>query len=260
MRTLRFATRRSWISGAACASASLGVSGLVRAEDVPSEKKTEPKILIVGDSMITGGFGVFLERALKKEHGYPVRRMGKSSTGLARPDFFNWMKNAKSLIAEGQPDIVIVMFGGNDTQGLYMGKGKWIRWGEEEWWPEYARRIDELCTILAPDQQQIYWVGLPTMRPDKFRGRVEYVNTIFRAEMAIRRNAYFIDTWSVLADEDGAYADRIYLEPAAEGVKRVKVRVRAGDGIHISPEGSHHLKKYVLEVLLPEFEAFKPHA
>ncbi len=257
MRSFRFVNRRTWLAGAASAGTSLGFSALASSKDPPVTKKTEPKILIVGDSMITGGFGVFLERSLEKEHGYPVRRMGKSSTGLARPDFFNWMKNAKALIAEGQPDIIIVMFGGNDTQGLYMGKGEWIRWGEEGWWPEYARRIDELCTILAPDEQQIYWVGLPTMRPDKFRGRVEYVNTIFRAEMAIRRNAYFIDTWSVLADENGEYADRIFLEPAAEGVKRSKVRVRAGDGIHISPEGSHHLKKHVLGVLLPELEAFE---
>ena len=36
------------------------------------------KILILGDSMIAGAVGLFLENGLRKEHGYSVRRKGKS--------------------------------------------------------------------------------------------------------------------------------------------------------------------------------------
>jgi hypothetical protein len=207
--------------------------------------------------MIAGGFGVFLERDLRKEHGYDVARRGKSSTGLARPDFFNWIKEAQRLVDARRPDVSVVMFGGNDVQGLYMGKGTWIRWHEPEWKQEYARRIGTLCDILAPSGEPIYWVGLPIMRPDRFRQRVQRVNTIYRAEMAIRKGGTFLDTWDILADEDGEYADRIALEPASpeqESERRKRVRVRAGDGIHLSPAGAHHLKAHVLEQILPELE------
>lgn len=224
-------------------------------------EQADPSVLILGDSMIAGGFGVFLERALKKEHGYKtIRRRGKSSSGLARPDFFDWMKEAKALVAKKKPDINVVMFGGNDVQGLYMGKGKWIRWHEQGWQEEYVARITALCEIIAPEGQQIFWVGLPIMRPNKFRGRVERVNTIYRAEMAIRPGATFVDTWSLLANTKGEYSDRIYLQPefdeAGNPVKRKRKRVRAGDGIHLSPAGAHHLKAHVLDELLPALSSF----
>jgi hypothetical protein len=58
----------------------------------------------------------------------------------------------------------------------------------------------------------------------------------------------------VLADEDGNYTDRLCLETPADGKACKKVRVRAGDGIHISVAGAHHLKKHVLAEILPELE------
>lgn len=233
-----------------------GTLGLPRRADAREEPAS---VLVAGDSMIAGGFGLFLAQSLSKEHGYSVVRHGKSSTGLARPDFYNWMKQAKALVADGVPDASLVMFGGNDVQGLYMGRDEnrkrtWVRWPDEGWAEEYARRVVEFCDILQPGDQQIVWIGLPIMRPEKFRLRCEKVNTIYRAEMAIRRNATFIDTWRVLADEDGDYADRIVLEPAAEGKRAKMVRVRAGDGIHLSPAGAHHLEAYVLQRLLPILE------
>lgn len=239
--------RRTFVglSGAA-ALASLLPSRAVRAAD-PSK----PRVLVVGDSMIAGGFGLFLARTLAKEHDYPVRRRGKSSSGLARPDFFDWIEEARRLVDDFSPDVSVVMFGGNDVQGLYMGKGEWIRWHEDAWSAEYARRVVAFCDILAPARQTIFWVGMPVMRPPKFHARVQRVNTIYRAEMAIRPNATFVDTWSVLADENGEYADRIVLEPPEEGKRAKRVRVRAGDGIHLSPKGAHHLKDHVLRVLLP---------
>jgi len=237
-------TRRRTLKSAGIAAASLLVPAAANAgEPGPSG----PRILIAGDSMIAGGFGVFLERTLRKDYGYEVRRRGKSSTGLARPDFFDWLEEAQELVASGVPDVSVVMFGGNDVQGLYLGKGEWIRWHEPGWDEEYTRRINAFCDVLAPDGQYLYWVGLPIMRPDKFRLRVERVNAIYEREMAARSGATFVDTWGVLANAEGAYADRLVLTPAASKT----VRVRAGDGIHLSPAGAEHLKAHVLNYLLP---------
>ncbi len=254
MRNLRPRSfgRRAFVGGASAFVALAHVRLVAAADPEPKE------ILIVGDSMIAGGFGLYLERELRKTHGFNARRRGKSSSGLARPDFFDWMAEARKLVAESQPDASVVMFGGNDVQGLFHtaamrkeGAPRWLVWNDEKWPVEYARRVDEFCDILAPDGQPIFWVGLPTMRPEKFRKKVERVNEIYRERMAARSNATFIDTWAVLADENGEYADHLCLEPPADGKSCKKVRVRAGDGIHISVAGAHHLKAYVLKTIVP---------
>ncbi len=204
------------------------------------------RILLVGDSMIAGGLGLFLARDLEKTYGYETQRKGKSSTGLARPDFFNWMKEAKKQVeAFPNADGTVVMFGGNDVQGLKMGPGdNWIRWHEDGWRDEYARRVTAFADILAPAGQHLFWIGMPVMRPEKFHLRVQRVNTIFRAEMAIRRGGHFIDIWRLLSDDKGNYTDRVVIEP---GKKRV--RVRAGDGVHLSIAGAHLIADHVKNVI-----------
>jgi hypothetical protein len=251
-------TRRAWLSGLAAGLA--GVAGLLpgsaRADRYGPQGGT--RVLVLGDSMIAGGFGLYLARALGEERGYDVTRRGKSSSGLARPDFFDWIAEAERLVGDTPYDATVVMFGGNDVQGLYMGKHEgateWIRWEDEGWSEEYARRINALADIVAPQGEALFWIGMPVMRPSKFHARVQRVNTIYRAEMAIRPNARFVDIWPVLADEDGQYADHIYLGPdtgEANG-KRKKVLVRAGDGIHLTVAGAHHLTAHVEQVVHAE--------
>ncbi len=245
---------------------SLGLSSLALGSVIPraqaagaepaapgDEPPAGPRILLAGDSMIAGGFGLFLERELRKTHGHDVVRRGRSSSGMARPDFFNWTKEARRLVDERKPDVTLLMFGGNDVQGLYMGHGEWIRWGEAGWNEEYARRVNALCDIFAPQHQQLFWVGLPIMRPDKFRRRCAHVNVIFRAEMALRRNALFIDAWDLLADEERQYADKVAVRSSPDATPK-RVRVRAGDGIHLSPAGAQVLKRHVLAGMLPVLE------
>ncbi|MFO0633096.1 MAG: DUF459 domain-containing protein [Nannocystaceae bacterium] len=249
-------TRRSmsWL----CASAAVAALLPRRAA---AQTAASPKVLILGDSMIAGGFGVFLERALKKEYGVPCKRAGKSSSGLARPDFHDWPEAAEAIVAKWKPDASVVMFGGNDVQGLYMGSGEWIRWQDEGWDEEYARRVDALCDLLAPAGERIFWVGMPVMRPEKFHERVKRVNVIYRARMAVRPGARFVDAWEVLADDDGEYADRIAIgEPGPDGKAAKKVRVRAGDGIHLTPAGAELLRDHVLAVLEGELGIAKPAA
>lgn len=227
-------------------------AGTTPAEPIPADPTpADPaaagkKILILGDSMIAGAVGLFLERGLAKHHGYQVRRKGKSSTGLARPDFFSWPKEARAQLAEFTPDAVIAMFGGNDVQGLWMGRGSWVTWPEPGWPAEYARRVNAFADIVAPDGQPLFWIGMPVMRPEKFHVRVQRVNTIYRAEMAIRPGGHFIDIWRLLADKDGNYTDRLDVDGAPGGRTE---RVRAGDGIHLSVAGARRVEAHVRAIV-----------
>lgn len=245
MSTPPYLRRRTVLAGLAAAASSL-FSPRARALGAA------PKTLILGDSMIAGGFGVFLERALKKDYAVPVKRAGKSSSGLSRPDFHDWPEAATAIVGKWKPEASVVMFGGNDVQGLYMGKGEWITWNEDAWDEEYAKRVDALADILAPAGERLFWVGMPVMRPAKFHERVKRVNTIYRARMAARPGATFIDAWDLLADPDGNYADKIAIGTGQDGSPGKKVRVRAGDGIHLSPRGAELLRDHVLGVLEAE--------
>lgn len=198
------------------------------------------KILMIGDSMIAGGFGLFLAEDLQREHGHQVDRRGKSSTGLARPDFYDWITVGAVARAESKPTAVICMFGGNDGQGLYMGRKanpEWIRYGEPEWTPEYRRRINAFADAVTADGELLFWIGMPQMRLDRLRERVGHMNTIYEAEMAIRPNARFVPIWDVLA-MNGEYSDHVMIDGK-------RTRVRTGDGVHLTPAGAHYLADYV---------------
>ena len=236
----------------ACLRALLGAAALAALPRPARADAPARRVLILGDSMIAGALGLFLENGLRKVHGYEVRRFGKSSTGLARPDFFDWMKEAERQIAAfPAPDAVVAMFGGNDVQGLYMGKGQWIRWNEDGWDQEYAARITRFADIVAPEGRPLFWIGMPVMRPEKFHVRVQKVNVIARAEMAIRPGGRFVDIWRLLADEAGNYAERLAM---GEGPRPKKIRVRAGDGIHLSVAGADLVQEHVRGVVVAHLD------
>lgn len=196
----------------------------------------QPRVLMVGDSLIVGGFGPALQTELEQRHAFEVERHGKVASGFARPDFYDWFTIGPQLHAEVSPDAVIVMFGGNDRQGLYMGDDaspKWIPYGSEGWEPEYRRRINAFANAMCPGGERLIWVGMPQMRASKLRAHVAYVNRLFRAELAIRPNARYVDIWNILA-EDGGFAEHLELDGE-------RVRVRTGDGVHITRDGGRLL-------------------
>ena len=223
---------------------SLGVAAGLAATlfPLPARSRTaKARVLIVGGSTMEGGLGLFLERHLE-ESGYPVERRGKKSSGLARPDYFDWPREAARLHGSFSPDVSVVMFGGNDGMGLYMGKKadpKWIRPDDEAWDLEYRRRVAALADILAPGSEQLIWIGMPAVEDAKLNGRVKRMNVAFEAEMSARANGHYLDTWPLLTD-DGKYTARIQLEGK-------RVRVRAPDGVHLTPAGAKYLVEHVAE-------------
>ena len=209
------------------------------------------KVLIIGGSAIKGALGMYLERDLKKL-GFDATRDAKSSSGLARPDFFNWPKRASKLRDDHSPDAVVCMFGGNDAQGLWMGKDndpEWIRWQEEGWTEEYRRRVNEFADAVTNPGTKLFWMGMPVMRSKDFDARIERMNTVFRAEMATRKDAYYLDTREVLSTPEGKYTDHLTIEGS-------RTRVRAGDGIHLAGAGAtvvvNHLVPQIADALKPQ--------
>ena len=83
----------------------------------PPTTANPAKVYIVGDSD-AGTFGPYLETLLDGTLVTETELNYKVSSGLARPDFFNWPVELEQKLPEVDPDIVVVTFGGNDSQGL----------------------------------------------------------------------------------------------------------------------------------------------
>ena len=80
------------------------------------------RVLLVGSSSMKSDLGAFLAKSLRKQELY-VHRHAKVGSGLARPDFYDWMNIIPELVSTHTPDLVIVQFVGNDCQSLIMPDG-----------------------------------------------------------------------------------------------------------------------------------------
>lgn len=121
----------------------------------------EREALLLGSSSVNGTVGRTLERELGA-WGVHVRRRARSSSGFARPDFYDWHAQVDGLGALGRYSLIVIYAGGNDTQSLWLRpderptrRQQWLLWSDEDRWREiYAARVrgfvDALCAAGAP--------------------------------------------------------------------------------------------------------------
>lgn len=209
------------------------------------ETKLKPpfRILILGDSFIAvgGGIGNPLESELLKYKDLEVKRLGKVSSGLSRPEYFNWNLTAEELISQSNPKVAIMMFGSNDNQGLVTSEGKVISYGKEGWNEEYSKRASDFLNIFEKNNITVFWIGLPVMKEENFSKKMQNLNLIYEAEVKKHKNSYFIPTWDLLDDGQGNYT--AYL-PDETGQYKL---ARVSDGIHLQFFGGRIIVKEVIK-------------
>ncbi len=203
------------------------------------------RLYVAGDSMdqVFGSSLVNLGEAtglVKGKNDYHV------SSGLSRPDFYDWPQRLVDQIVDFRPDAVAVLFGANDGQDVKV-EGKVLKVGTKAWQEVYARRVGEAMDILTKGGRRVYWVGNPIMRDFGYRQRIAMMNHIYQAEAAKRPGLAFVSTWPTMADAKGSYAE--YL-PDANGAQ---VLMRAPDGIHLTRAGGDRMAQRVLDVIMKDW-------
>lgn len=216
---------------------------------VDAKPESPFRVLIIGDSFMAvfGGVGDVMERELLDYSETTISRQGKVSSGLSRPDFFDWNVTVKELIAKHQPNVVISMMGANDPQSLTTPEGGWVAsYGTEKWDQGYAQRMADFLTIFKEKNITVFWLGLPVMKEPIYAKKVKNLNSIYVQEIAKFENAHFISTWDLLADEQGNYTAYF---PDEEGKQRL---ARASDGVHLQYFGGGILVKEVVKKMEEE--------
>ena len=220
-----------------------GTTTTTRPPDFRVPSTEEPvRILVAGDSLM-GWIGPALVDSLE---GYPidVTEDWVVATGLARPDFFNWPAQLRADMAQKDPEVVIVGFGGNDMQDIETESG-WLKAGSREWKLEYQRRVAQVLNTVEAPNRTVYWIGLPLTARADIEAIAPAQIAAVKAEISARPWAHFIDTREILSP-DGVYSQYLRDRDGTE------VKVREGDGVHPNIAGATRMVAPVVEALLDE--------
>lgn len=194
------------------------------------------RVVLAGDSLI-GAIAEGYGRSVAGRDDVWWHQEVRISTGLARPDVLDWHAHLDGLLATHDPDVVVLMLGGNDDQSLVVPGGTPIHYGEPGWEAEYEQRIARLLDVASESGRQVVWLQLPAMRPDRLEASRQLTNAA-ALQAAAGRDVLVVDTGAILSPE--GYTTRL------EGTA-----VRAEDGVHLTHPGGD-LVAEVLEGLLAE--------
>jgi hypothetical protein len=187
------------------------------------------RIYVGGDSMgreLGNGLAQAAPTALSRvENDYRV------STGLSRPDFFDWPGRLAQLIVERRPDVFVLIFGTNDDQNMETDAGV-LEAGSAPWLAEYRARVARVMDLVRQPGTTTVWVGMPTMRSGSFDASMATLDDIYRDEAARRPWITYVDSRSLFASPTGGYAD------FQTGTDGGDVSMRQEDGIHWSMAGA----------------------
>jgi len=177
------------------------------------------------------------------------------STGLVRPDFFNWPAQLQQQVKSFDPGAAVVMWGANDNQGVQTSSGKVYGFGSSGWDKEYRERVgDAIAIMFGGGVRRIYWVGQPIMPNSTYDRQIRLINDIFRSEAQKHPGVQYIDAYGVFSG-GGGYAQ--YLRDDNGEMQQV----READGEHLTYAGGMRLAKVVMAAIKAEwFSKKKPGA
>ncbi|MCC6227254.1 MAG: DUF459 domain-containing protein [Microthrixaceae bacterium] len=177
----------------------------------------------------------------------------KVSTGLARPDFYNWPARLQESLVRQDADVVVIMVGANDDQTLRSVSGEPLaEEGTPEWEVEYRRRVAGIMDLLNNGRRSIVWIGEPRVRRAKLDGALSLMNRIVVEEVARRPWVDFVETWRQLAGPNGEYVD--YYTPPGKPA----IRCRLSDGVHLTFGCVEIVVDKVLDVIRARYPALSP--
>lgn len=183
---------------------------------------------------------------LLKGDALKTRNLFRNSSGLTRPDFFDWPKTVKPLIAgDGRaPAGLLLSFGANDTQGLYVvAERRVAQLGTPEWGDEYAKRVRAFVDLFTDKGSEVFVLGQPFDPSRKYAPLMRAVNDAFKKACADGPRTTYVDGEGILADADG------HFQKTLQDSRGKTITLRNDDGIHMTGEGARYLAIRVVDIV-----------
>ena len=225
------------------AESAAAAAAAAKVPELPAPSPAEPMKIWVGGDSITQTFGTSFQRIAQSTGIFTPTLDFHVSTGLARPDYFNWPEHLVKNVLPADPKILVIMFGANDGQNMVDASGKALERFSEPWMLEYRRRVAATMDLLkSPDNQRItIWCGPPPMGPGSKTRGMDQLNYIYWSEAQSRPWIQYFDTWPFFTDANYNFAANL---PNADGVVR---GMRQKDNVHLSTVGGDRLSWAVID-------------
>jgi hypothetical protein len=173
------------------------------------------------------------------------------STGLARPDLYNWYTRFKQVITTMRPQVVVLSFGADDAHDYMAGVpgGRSVgSFGTPSWIAEYRRRVEGVTREFNAAGIRTVWLGLAIPDGPGFRRSFPVVNVILEsvAKKHVRLSQY-VDTWHMLDSAHGKYTP--YLRLGGQ-----LTLMRLPDGVHYTAAAGDLIARDVLDRLRRSYD------
>lgn len=205
----------------------------------PTEQPTTPTtfVLVLGDNLAEWlAYG--LEEAFEDIPELGVADKSRLSSGLARPEFHDWVKSIPEVLAQqAKVDFVVMMVGSNDRQAMRID-GANVEPGTDRWRELYVQRVDAAMQAMKARGVPVYWVGVPPLRGQRVSAHMAQLNEIYK-ERAQKNGVTYVDVWNGFVDEHGNYTQ---FGPDFAGQVR---RLRTNDGVHFTAAGARKLALFM---------------
>jgi len=207
----------------------------------PTVEKSYTRFLFVGDSIMFD-LGVKLQSNLRKTYQISKTKLDyKVSSGLNRIDYYNWYNRTATLIKSYKPDVIVILFGGNDGQDITDQNGRYQRLFSKGWEQAYQERVERYAKLLsASSVRKVYWVGQPMSRKPRYNQIFTVLNKIYQNVSQAHPKIKYISTWDTFAS-GGKYLAVV----ADKSGKRRSVKIN--DGVHFTSHGANIISEVVLD-------------
>jgi hypothetical protein len=223
------------------------------------------KLWIGGDSL-AGSLGPSLGNMTAATGVVAPVYDSRVSSGLANPKFFDWPKHATQEMARLQPEVVAFIIGTNDYVvptststasttttttaaplfGTTTTTATTTGGSQPAWRAAYAAEVEQMLQILigpGPVGRTVYWIGAPILKDARMDAGAAQVSEVAREVIARHPEATYVDAHALFADANGKYT------PTMTALDGKKVVIRAGDGVHLTPDGGDKLAGAVMDLL-----------
>ncbi len=215
---------------------------------VAKPKLTKPyrKFLFIGDSVMFD-LGTQLQYTLKEKYNITDTKLDyKPSSGLNRIDYYDWYARTRELINNYQPDVIIVLFGGNDTQDINDYQGKYRAIMTKEWQKAYQERVDKYAELLKSSSvRKVYWVGQSISNKSFYLNQFPVMNDIYKKGSKVSGRIQFISTWDTFA-EGGKFTPMVADKSGKRGY------VKGNDGLHFTSHGAQIISDLIVDKMVAD--------
>jgi len=206
-------------------------------------KLTRPyrKFLFIGDSVMFD-LGIKLQYTLKEKYHIADTKIDyKVSSGLNRIDYYDWYARTRQILNDYQPDVVIVLFGANDTQDItdFQGKSRVIL--TKEWQKAYQERVEKYAKLLdSSSVRKVYWVGQSIPNKSWYLKAFPIMNDIYNNASKSSAKLEFISTWDTFA-QAGKFVTVVADKSGKRGY------VKNNDGLHFTSHGAQIISDLIID-------------